>query len=51
MAPSDAAGGTHRSTAIVVVGFGIAMGFLEAVVVVYLRAAMGLPRAGPVPVY
>ncbi len=51
MAPSDTAGGASWSTAVVVVAFGIAMGFLEAVVVVYLRAAMGLAPAGLVPVY
>jgi hypothetical protein len=34
--------GAFRSTAIAVVVFGIAMGFLEAAVVVYLRAALGL---------
>ena len=51
MAPADTAGGAFRSTAIVVVAFGIAMGFLEAAVVVYLRAALGLEPSGLVPVH
>jgi hypothetical protein len=51
MTPSDAAGGTLRSTAVVVVVFGIAMGFLEAAVVVYLRAALRLDPSGLVPVH
>ncbi len=38
------------ATAIVVLAFGIAMGYLEATVVVYLRAALGLDAAVPVPV-
>jgi hypothetical protein len=51
MARSDTAGGAYRSTAVVVVAFGIAMGFLEAAVVVYLRAALGLDPSGFVPVH
>ena len=44
-------GGAFRSTAVAVVAFGIAMGFLEATVVVYLRAAFGLDPSGLVPVH
>ena len=51
MAHRNPAGGTFRSTAVVVVAFGIAMGFLEATVVVYLRAAVGLDPSGLVPVH
>jgi hypothetical protein len=40
---------TFRSTAVVVVAFAIAMGFLEAAVVVYLRAAMGVDPTGLIP--
>jgi hypothetical protein len=42
--------GAFRSTALVVLAYAIAMGFLEATVVVYLRAALGLSPAGLVPV-
>jgi hypothetical protein len=38
------------ATAIVVLAFGIAMGYLEATVVVYLRAALGLDGVISVPV-
>jgi hypothetical protein len=38
------------ATAIVVLAFGIAMGYLEAAIVVYLRAALGLAPLGLVPV-
>jgi len=38
------------TTAIAVLVFGIAMGYLEAAVVVYLRAALGLAPVGLVPV-
>lgn len=41
---------SFRTTAIVVVVFAIAMGSLEAVVVVYLRAALGLVELTTVPV-
>lgn len=49
--PPDHAGArpSFRSTAFVVVAFAVAMGFLEAAVVVYLRAAIGLDVAGLVP--
>lgn len=40
---------TFRSTAIAVLAFGVAMGYLEAAVVVYLRAALGLGPPGLVP--
>jgi hypothetical protein len=43
--------GTFRSTATAVIAYGIAMGYLEAAVVVYLRAAVGLTPAGLVPVH
>ena len=43
--------GAFRSTTMAVIAYGIAMGFLEATVVVYLRAAMGLAPAGLVPVH
>ena len=43
--------GAFRSTAVAVLAFGIAMGYLEATVVVYLRAALGLAPAGLVPVH
>lgn len=36
-------------TAVAVLGYGVAMGYLEAAVVVYLRAAIGLTPAGFVP--
>lgn len=39
------------SSAIAVVAFGIAMGYLEAAVVVYLQAALGLAPAGLVPAH
>ena len=43
MAPlSPRSSGAFGSTAVVVLVFGIAMGFLEAAVVVYLRAALGI---------
>ena len=32
--------GTFRSTAVAVVAFGVAMGYLEAAVVIYLRSAI-----------
>lgn len=38
--------GAFRGTAVVVLAFGAAMGYLEAAVVVYLRAALGLGSAG-----
>ena len=41
---------SFRATATVVVFFGVAMGYLEAVVVVYLRAALGLVELTPTPV-
>jgi len=41
---------SFRTTAIVIIAFGIAMGYLEAVVVVYLRAALGLVEFTTVPV-
>src|SRR3990170_1050100 len=37
---------SFRSTALAVLTFGIAMGYLEAAVVVYLRAALGAAPAG-----
>lgn len=38
----------YRSTAVAVVAFGVAMGYLEAAVVVYLRSALGIvPAAVP----
>jgi hypothetical protein len=40
--------GAFPSTAIAVLAFGVAMGYLEAAVVAYLRAAVGLTPAGPV---
>ncbi len=43
--------GTFRSTASAVIAYAIAMGYLEAAVVVYLRAALGLAAAGLVPVH
>jgi len=43
--------GAFRSTAVAVVAFGIAMGFLEAAVVIYLRAALGLDPSGFVPAH
>lgn len=43
--------GAFRSTAIVVLAYGVAMGYLEAAVVVYLRAALGLTPADVVPVH
>ena len=43
--PTRASSATFPSVAIVIVGFGIAMGYLEGAVVVYLRAAI---EAGPV---
>jgi len=51
MAPGDRADGTFRSTAVIVLAYGIAMGFLEAAVVVYLRAALGLDPSELVPVH
>ena len=38
------------ATAIAVLAFGVAMGYLEAAVVVYLRAALGLGPLDAVPV-
>lgn len=38
--------GAFWRTAVVVLAFGVAMGYLEAAVVVYLRAALGLGPAG-----
>jgi hypothetical protein len=38
-----------RSTAVVVIAFAVAMGYLEAAVVVYLRAALGIDPTGVVP--
>lgn len=38
--------GAFWTTAVVVLAFGVAMGYLEAAVVVYLRAALGLGQAG-----
>jgi hypothetical protein len=43
--------GAFRSTAIAVIAYAIAMGYLEAAVVVYLRAALGLAPAGLVLVH
>jgi len=43
-------GSSFLSTAIAVLAFGIAMGYLEATVVVYLRAALGLDAVVSVPV-
>jgi hypothetical protein len=43
---SDRGQGTFWTTAVVVLAFGVAMGYLEAAVVVYLRAALGLGPAG-----
>jgi hypothetical protein len=43
--------GASWSTAVIVVAFGIAMGFLEAAVAVYLRAALGLDPSGFAPVH
>jgi hypothetical protein len=40
---------SFRSTAFVVIAFAVAMGYLEAAVVVYLRAAIGLDVVGFVP--
>jgi len=40
---------SFRSTAVVVIAFAVAMGYLEAAVVVYLRAAIGLDVVGFVP--
>lgn len=40
---------SFRSTAFVVVAFALAMGFLEAAVMIYLRAAIGLDPAVVVP--
>jgi hypothetical protein len=42
--------GSFLGTAIAVLAFGIAMGYLEATVVVYLRAALGLDVAVSLPV-
>lgn len=39
------------ATALAILAFGVAMGYLEAAVVVYLRGALGLAPAGLVPVY
>ncbi|MBF6606314.1 MAG: hypothetical protein IVW53_12100 [Chloroflexi bacterium] len=47
MAPRSGFG----STAFVVLAYGVAMGYLEAAVVVYLRAAIGLTPAGMVPIH
>jgi hypothetical protein len=45
---SSPQGSSFRATALVVLAYGVAMGFLEAAVVVYLRAALGLTEAvGP----
>jgi hypothetical protein len=38
-----------RGTAIAIIAFGIAMGYVEAAVVVYLQAALGLPAAPGFP--
>ena len=43
--------GAFRSTAIVALAYGIAMGYLEAAVVAYLRAALGWSASGVVPVH
>lgn len=43
--------GAFRSTAIVALAYGVAMGYLEAAVVVYLRAAVGLTTSAVVPVH
>lgn len=43
--------GAFRSTATIALAYGIAMGYLEAAVVVYLRAAVGLNPSGVVPVH
>lgn len=43
--------GASRSTAIVVLAYGIAMGYLEAAVVAYLRAALGWSTSGVVPIH
>lgn len=40
---------TFRSTAVAVVAFGVAMGYLEAAVVVYLRSAVGMDLSGGAP--
>ncbi len=42
--------GAFLATTVAVLAFGIAMGYLEAAVVVYLRAAIGLDAVGSVPV-
>ncbi|MHB8459061.1 MAG: hypothetical protein ACYDAK_10955 [Candidatus Limnocylindrales bacterium] len=47
MAPSSG----FRSTGFVVLAYAVAMGYLEAAVVVYLRAAIGLTPAGMVPIH
>lgn len=43
--------GAFRSTAIIALAYGVAMGYLEAAVVVYLRAAVGVTTSGVVPVH
>ena len=43
---SDRGQGAFWTAAVVVLAFGVAMGYLEAAVVVYLRAALGLGPAG-----
>jgi len=50
-AMNDAAhhGSRLRATAVAIIAFGIAMGYVEAAVVVYLQAALGLPTAPSFP--
>src|SRR5579863_2122469 len=38
-----------RGTAVAIIAFGIAMGYVEAAVVVYLQGALGLPTAPNFP--
>ena len=42
---------SFASTTVAILAFGVAFGYLEATVVVYLRAALGLAPAGLVPVH
>lgn len=49
--PEGRASGGLRATALVVLAFGVAMGWLEAVVVVYLRTAIGLAPGVVVPAH
>jgi hypothetical protein len=51
LTPGLRSAGVLLPTALAVIVYGVAMGFLEAVVVVYLRAAIGLTPAGLVPAY